>query len=155
MEEYELQTAEGCLNHIIDKHGNHYHIPNYCINDPYFEKDFKLDNSIQEKSLVVNLYEPSQNLTIPITILNTATGEDLKKEFRKKSKIPLSEFGFRLFFGGNEIKNEQFIYQHKINDGFKVMVMKIPKGKGEHKKRNKGQKVDPMNNNTKDDESSN
>ena len=39
LEEYHLTTAEGCINHIIDEEGNHYHIPNYCINDPYFEKE--------------------------------------------------------------------------------------------------------------------
>ena len=43
LEENGLTTYNGCINHIIDQDGNHYHIPNYCINDPYFEKE--LDNN--------------------------------------------------------------------------------------------------------------
>jgi hypothetical protein len=33
-----IQTVEGCINHLKDKSGNIYRIPNFCINDPYFEK---------------------------------------------------------------------------------------------------------------------
>ena len=32
LEEYELTTYEGCINHIIDKKNVHYIVPNYCIN---------------------------------------------------------------------------------------------------------------------------
>ena len=31
LEEYELSTYEGCINHIVDKNNFHYIIPNYCI----------------------------------------------------------------------------------------------------------------------------
>ncbi len=41
LEEYGLTTENGCINHIIDSEGNHYHIPNYCINDPFFERQYK------------------------------------------------------------------------------------------------------------------
>jgi hypothetical protein len=27
------------INFLIDEFGNEYRIPNYCINDPYFEKN--------------------------------------------------------------------------------------------------------------------
>ena len=32
LEEYDLSTYEGCINHIVDKNNIHYIIPNYCIN---------------------------------------------------------------------------------------------------------------------------
>ena len=57
MEEYNLTTYEGCINHIVDKNGIHYIIPNYCINDPYFEKDFKVEENTKEVKLKLNLYE--------------------------------------------------------------------------------------------------
>ena len=44
MEENNLTTFDGCINHIVDKNGIHYIVPNYCINDPYFEKEFKENN---------------------------------------------------------------------------------------------------------------
>ena len=31
LEEYELTTFDGCINHIVDKKNTHYIVPNYCI----------------------------------------------------------------------------------------------------------------------------
>ena len=53
LEEYGLTTAEGCINHIIDKKGNHYIVPNYCVNDPFFETEFKVENDKKEKKLKI------------------------------------------------------------------------------------------------------
>ena len=36
--------------------------------------------------------------------------------FRKKTKIPLKEYGFRLFFAGNEIKNDNCLYQYTVDN---------------------------------------
>lgn len=134
LEEYHLTTAEGCINHIIDEEGNHYYIPNYCINDPYFEKELKVDANVEERTLRLKLFEVSGNLNIEIETTNLATGKDLKKKFRKKAKIPLSQFSFRLFFAGNEIKNDQFLYQYKLDDDYKIQVMKIAKERRKSRK---------------------
>ena len=61
LEEYNLTTFTGCINHIVDKKGNHYIIPNYCINDPYFEKEFKIKEGVEEKNIKINLYEVANN----------------------------------------------------------------------------------------------
>ena len=53
MEEYNLTTFEGCINHIVDKYGIHYIIPNYCINDPYFEKMLSLGDGVEKKFTVL------------------------------------------------------------------------------------------------------
>lgn len=127
LEEYHLTTAEGCINHIIDTEGNHYFVPNYCINDPYFEKNLEAKDNVEEKPLKLKLFEPSENINIEIETTNLITGEELKKKFRKKAKIPIKQFGFRLFFAGNEIKNEHFLYQHKLDNDYKIQVMKVPK----------------------------
>ena len=41
LEECALTTFKGCINHIVDQEGNHYHVPNYCVNDPFFERQYK------------------------------------------------------------------------------------------------------------------
>ena len=43
---------------MIDEKGQHFYIPNFCINDPFFEKQIKLDNSlnIKDKTLKVDNY---------------------------------------------------------------------------------------------------
>lgn len=126
LEKYKLRTADGCINHIIDENDNHYYVPNYCINDPFFEKELYNDEKDDEEMLKLILFEVTQNIHVTINISNHATGEELKKKFRKETKIKKKKFGLRLFFAGSEIKDDHFLYQHKLCDDYKIQVMKVP-----------------------------
>ena len=131
LEEYELTTFDGCINHIVDKKNIHYIVPNYCINDPYFEKEFKIKENIEKKNLKINLYEVALNKNLEIEVNNLMSGEDLKKLFCEKNNISLDKYNIRMFFAGNEIMNEHFMYQYNIKNDYKIQVMKIPKPKSE------------------------
>ena len=136
LEENELTTADGCINHIIDKKGNHYIVPNYCINDPYFEKEFKYDNDKKEEKIKLILYEVSTNTNTEIEISNLAKGSQLIEEYKKKVKIP-NNYHIRLFYSGSEIKDNHLLYQFNLKDGNKIVVMKLIKLDDN----NKGKKV--------------
>ena len=125
LEEYGLTTESGCINHIIDSNGNHYHIPNYCINDPFFERQYKIKKNIEEKQVKIKLFEPTGNINEEKTVSNTMTGKELKEMFRKEKDIG-DNFNLRLFFGGMEIKDDHFLYQHHLKNGFKIQIMKLP-----------------------------
>ena len=84
---------------------------------------------MEEKQLRIKLLEVSENIEVVLEVTNRTTGEELKKMFRKKTKIPLKEYGFRLFFAGNEIKNDNCLYQYKVDNDYKIQVMKIKKNK--------------------------
>ena len=129
MEENNLTTFEGCINHIVDKNGVHYIVPNYCINDPYFEKEYKIDENIQKKDLKLNLYEVANNTTTTIDTNNLINGEELKKLFCEKNNISMDDYKIRMFFAGNEILNDRFIYQYNIKNDFKIQVIRIQKPK--------------------------
>jgi len=126
LEEYGLTTESGCINHIIDQEGNHYHIPNYCINDPFFERQYKVKKNIEEKKVKVKLFEPTGNINEEHSVSNTMTGKELKEFFKKEHNIG-DNFNLRLFFGGMEIKDDHFLYQHHLKNGYKIQVMKLPK----------------------------
>jgi hypothetical protein len=126
LEEYGLTTESGCINHIIDQEGNHYHIPNYCINDPFFERQYKVKKNIEEKKVKIKLFEPTGNINEEQTVNNTITGKELKELFKKEHNIG-DNFNLRLFFGGMEIKDDHFLYQHHLKNGYKIQVMKLPK----------------------------
>jgi hypothetical protein len=126
LEEYGLTTESGCINHIIDQDGNHYHIPNYCINDPFFERQYKVKKNIEEKKVKIKLFEPTDNINEEQTVNNTITGKELKELFKKEHNIG-DNFNLRLFFGGMEIKDDHFLYQHHLKNGYKIQVMKLPK----------------------------
>ena len=127
MEEYNLRTFDGCINHIVDKYGTHYIVPNYCINDPYFEKEYTIEENIEKVDLKLNLYEVATNQTTTIETNNLINGEELKKIFCEKNNIPMDEYNIRMFFAGNEIANEHYIYQYNIKNDFKIQVLRSAK----------------------------
>ena len=53
---YNFEIAENCVNHIKEPDGEHYYAPNYCINDPYFEKELSLKDE-PEKEINLILYD--------------------------------------------------------------------------------------------------
>ena len=55
------------------------------------------------------------------------TGEELKHIIMKKMKISNKNFKIRLFYSGMEIKDNQFLYQHKIKKEYKIQIMKLPR----------------------------
>ena len=127
LDDYELKTCDGCINHIIDKKGNHYIIPNYCINDPYFEREFKIDKNFENKNIKIKLFEPSCDKNTTLNVANGISGGELKKIYCEKIGISPDEYNLRLFFGGQEIGDNNFLYQYNLQKGFKIQVMKIPK----------------------------
>ena len=129
MEENNLTTFEGCINHIVDKNGNHYIVPNYCINDPYFEKEFKENANVKKVELKLNFYEVATNTTTTIDTNNLVSGEELKKIFCEQNNISMDDYKIRMFFSGNEILNNHFLYQYNIKNDYKIQVMKTPKPK--------------------------
>lgn len=50
-----LKTVYNAINFLKDENGNYYYIPNFCINDPFFEKEIKTaeNETIQGKELKV------------------------------------------------------------------------------------------------------
>ena len=55
------------------------------------------------------------------------SGGDLKKLFCEKNNISLNDYNIRMFFAGNEILDNHYLYQYKIHNGYKVQVMKSQK----------------------------
>ena len=121
---FNFEVAENCVNHIIGSHGEHYFVPNYCINDPYFEKELKRED-VPEKKIKLFLYDVSSDTAVEETFSNHDTGEKIKNKFIQEAKIKENEYKIRLFFSGSEIKNSDCIYQHGLEDNFKIQVMKI------------------------------
>ena len=134
LEEYNLTTFEGCINHIVDKKGNHYIVPNYCINDPYFEKEYTIKENVEKKEFTLNFYEVANNTNTVLQVNNLMSGEELKKIFSEKNNISLNDYNIRMFFAGSEITNQHFLYQYNIKNDYKLQVMRVPKPKNENKK---------------------
>jgi len=123
LKENNFTLANNCINHIIGQDGTHFHIPNYCINDPYFEKELVI-KYVEERKIKLNLIE-SNNIKLKEEFSNHDTGEKIKKVFIEKTNININEYKLRLIFSGTEIKDKDIIYQHKLNDEDKIIIYKI------------------------------
>jgi hypothetical protein len=71
--------------------------------------------------LKLKFYEYGNNENISLEVSNLLTGEELKNLYKKETNK--NDFNIRFFFSGNEIKNEHFIFQHKLKNDYKIMVM--------------------------------
>ena len=121
---YNFEVAENCINHIIDNSGEHYYVPNYCINDPYFEKVLN-NKDTEEKNVKLFLYDVSTDITIEEIFSNHDNGVKIKKKFINETKLNTNEYKIKLFFSGMEIKDNDFIYQHRLDNNYKIQIMKI------------------------------
>ena len=118
LKEYNIKPVNGCINHLVDSKGNYYKIPNYCINDPYFEKIIVDENNVKEEKIKVKLYG-WKNLEIEIN--NKLKGKDLKNEIKMKEKIEEDNI-IKLFYKGAEIKDDDYLYKHDLNENYPVML---------------------------------
>ena len=80
----------------------------------------------KKKKVKIKLFEPTGNINEEKSVMNTMTGKELKELFRKEHNIG-DNFNLRLFFGGMEIVDDHFLYQHHLKNGFKIQVMKLPR----------------------------
>lgn len=119
LEEYNIKTVNGCINHLVDSNGNYYKIPNYCINEPSFEINSEDEQNIEDKNVKIKIYG-WKNLEIEID--NKLKGVDLKKIIKKKFSLEDDKI-IRLFSRGNEIKNDDYLYKYNVNENAPVMLM--------------------------------
>ena len=103
-----------------------YYIPNYCINEPFFEKcllPVDGDAAHNEKEIKITLSE--SDIRVTFNVKEGVTGKEIKEMYIKEKGYDCKVEAIRLFFGGNEIKNEELLYQHKIKEGYIIQVARV------------------------------
>lgn len=50
---FKLKTINGCISDLVDNSNHTYHIPNFCINDPYLVKE--LTSEINHEPELINV----------------------------------------------------------------------------------------------------
>jgi hypothetical protein len=125
-----MTTINGCINYLRDEMGNCYYIPNFCINDPFFEKQFTINEQKPPEIKTINLliYDLYENKTSNLEVFDNITGLELKHKYLKSVNLPIEQYKLRMFFGGVEIKDEQLIYQHNLKDEYKIQISKVKLG---------------------------
>jgi hypothetical protein len=121
-----LKPAAGCINELKDKSGNLFRIPNYCINDPYFEKIITIDDEKSQKipeKISVNLYNLYLNKYYKVEIYDTFTGKDIKQLYCKLEDLNSAEYKIRLLFGGAEVADNHELYKHNVKNDYTIQIL--------------------------------
>ena len=118
-----FSTINGCVNQCTDYTKYIYQIPNYCINDPYFEKELVKVEPDRKKNRI-NIFLKLGDEKEKFTFDDDITGKEIKEEYAKRKKLDLDIYHqkIRLFFGGNEIHNNEYLYQHKVKENYSIQV---------------------------------
>jgi hypothetical protein len=119
------------MNLTQDEDGKLFYVPNYCINDPFLEKQYKESKNNKEKKIIkvivfliqLILFDLYENKKINLDVSDNMTGGELKD---KCCEHFIPQGGFRFFFGGAEIKNEHKLYQHNLKDDYIIQILKKP-----------------------------
>ena len=119
LEEYNIKTVNGCINHLVDSKGNYYKIPNYCINEPYFGKDTKDEKEVKNENIKIKIYGYK---SIDMEINNKSKGKDLKDEIKMMENIGENK-KIRIFIRGAEIQDDDFLYEHNLNEITPIMLL--------------------------------
>lgn len=119
----ELKTFAGCINQCIDRAGTVYRVPNFCINDPYFELELlPVDDENHKEKIMITILDVCNGKTNSIEVQENMTGAELKTLYAKSHNIDLAKNKIRFLFGGGLIKDDEKLYQHKIKKGFSIQV---------------------------------
>ena len=123
LNEYDIKCKNGCIDHLIDKEGNEYKVPNYCINEPYFERELGKEDIKDDINNIIFYGNYKGNIfNFDFKVSNKLTGKELKNIIKNNRELDINT-NIRLFEKGFEIKDEDYLYKHKLNNNSNVLLV--------------------------------
>lgn len=118
-----MKCKSGCINEVVDANNIIYKIPNFCINDPYFELEILPQDNSHTETINIILFDITNQKQIKLKVNEAEKGESIIQKYAKAHNINLKENKIRLLFGGGIIKENETLYQHKVKDGFSIQIV--------------------------------
>ena len=128
-----MSCVEGDLRKVIFNGKNEYvfKIPNYCICDPIFERDYdeiKMnEENIIEKNIIIIICFRNHNNHIKEkkieNITNKTKVEEVKKIFADKVDINIDKNKIRFFYKGFELLDENLLWYDKVENMAKIQCL--------------------------------
>ena len=128
-----MSCVEGDLRKVIFNGKNEYvfKIPNYCICDPIFERDYdeiKMnEENIIEKNIIIIICFRNHNNHIKKkkieNITNKTKVEEVKKIFADKVDINIDKNKIRFFYKGFELLDENLLWYDKVENMAKIQCL--------------------------------
>ena len=125
-----MSCVEGDLRKIIFKEKNkiEFKIPNYCICDPIFERDYdeikKNDENIIEKNIIIIICIRNINNKIIEKKIDNITNKTrvikVKEKFAELVGINIEEYKIRFFYKGFELFDENLLWYDNVDNMAKI-----------------------------------
>ncbi len=128
-----MSCVEGDLRKVIFNGKNEYvfKIPNYCICDPIFERDYdeiKMnEENIIEKNIIIIICFRNHNNHIKEKKIENITNKskviDVKKKFAELMGIDMNKNKIRMFYKGIELLDDNLLFYDKIDNMAKIQCL--------------------------------
>ena len=128
-----MSCVEGDLRKVVFKGKNEiiFKIPNYCICDPIFERDYdeikKNDENIIQKDIIIIIcIRNNKNEIIEKKIGNITNKTrvfEVKEKFAKKIDINMNEYKIRFFYKGFELLDENLLWYDNVENMAKIQCL--------------------------------
>ena len=106
-------------------------VPNYCICDPIFERDYEglkdKYSNVEEKNITIILYYLAKNKEIKIETTNKTCVKEIKKQFADKIQINFERNKIRLLYKGLELLDDNLLCYNGVDNMSKIHVLFNPK----------------------------
>ena len=79
----------------------------------------------KDKKLKIILHDVYENKKINFEFSDDVKIIDIKRNFAADCNIDLVNVKLRILFGGNELMDENFLYQYNIKDEYIIQILKI------------------------------
>jgi hypothetical protein len=102
-------------------------VPNYCICDPVFERDYnqikEKNKDIEEVKIKIILYYLAENKNIELETTNKTVVKEIKEAFCQKMNFDLNSYKIRLLYRGQELLDDNLLCYNNVEDMSKIQVM--------------------------------
>lgn len=104
-----------------------YRVPNYCIIDPIFDRDYKSKENeskfIKDEKIKVLINCVNNQNLYSFKCSNKTKVDDLKQMLADEMKINRDKYNIRLVFGGLELSDEHLLCFHSIENNTKIQAL--------------------------------
>ena len=129
-----LEAAEMACVHsdlrqviVLTKPDYIFKVPNYCVCDPIFERDYaqikEKNKDVESVKIKIILYYLAKNKNIKLHVTNKTHVKKVKEAFAKKMDIDLKTHKIRLLFRGQELLDNNPLLFNNVEEGSKIQVM--------------------------------
>ena len=104
-----------------------FRVPNFCVTDPMFERDYenlkKIHAKDKEKNIKITCFYMMMNKNVALDVTNKNKVIDVKKMFADKMGINMDNYKIRFLFKGQELIDENLLCYNNIENESKIQVM--------------------------------